>query len=80
MTQIDPGSIQLGGALATSVAQGDVDGDGNADLTVLFEMSQIGIAPGATTVSLAARLDSGQVLLGTDGVVIAPHGPTGPIR
>lgn len=71
VTQIDPGSIQLGGALATDVD--DVDGDGNADLTASFAMSQIGVGPGATTVGLAARTDAGQLLLGTDGVVVVPN-------
>jgi len=72
--QIDAGSIRLGRALASSVALGDVDGDGFADLTATFPISQIGLRPGFSAALFTARLANSQVLLGSDRVVVSSTG------
>ena len=48
----------------------DVNRDGLIDLLLHFSCSESGIAPGATSVSLSGRLNSGEAIQGSDTITI----------
>jgi hypothetical protein len=71
-TLIDPLTVRLGVGKAVEIHQRghieDVDGDGDRDLLLHFEVGKTGIQCGDTSVSLGGRTFDGQVVTGHDTI------------
>lgn len=79
-TTVDPTTVQLAGASVrisgkgnVLSSQGDIDDDGDIDLLVHVETQGISLQPGATTATLMGRMFGGDVIEGSDDIVIVPR-------
>jgi hypothetical protein len=71
-TMIDASSVRFGAtgveAAPIHIGRRDVNGDGQRDLVLRFQIQDLGIECGATSVTLRGRISDGQSIIGSSPV------------
>jgi hypothetical protein len=71
-TRIDPSTVRFGAtgteAAPIHIARRDVDGDGNGDLVLRFQIQDLGIQCGDTAATLRAQISNGPAIIGSSPI------------
>lgn len=75
VAEVEPASLKFHGAAPLGIATSDVNGDGQADLLLTFDMGGLRLSPGSGPKSarLTGWLKNSQAFTGTAEVLIAPN-------
>lgn len=87
-TRVPPASVTLAGAKPSRAGLGkyrrivkDVDGDRRDDLVLFFRVSDMGLPPGSTSITLRGTSPSGEPFTASDAIrLVGARGSGGPVR
>jgi autotransporter translocation and assembly factor TamB len=68
VNQVDTTSLRLHGAHALNTVIGDVDGDGQSDLLVTFDMARMKLGPQTAKLRLTGWLKNSQAFFAEDNI------------
>lgn len=69
---VDVASVELEGAAPLDGSLQDVDGDGDLDLVLRFERTEVNLTPASTSAELTGLMNGGQAFRGSDSIRIVP--------
>jgi len=72
VNQVDVASLRFHGATALNTVIGDVDGDGQPDLLVTFDMAKVKLSTAAAKARLTGWLKNSQAFFGEDNIQVVP--------
>ncbi|HUF23907.1 MAG TPA: hypothetical protein VMN81_07260 [Vicinamibacterales bacterium] len=74
LVELDPSTIRAGESAPVETRWQDFDGDGRQELWLYFDVSALGLSPGATRLEIAGRTRDGRLVAGADDVIMVASG------